>query len=521
MQINSCSHLDGSFQSDALIVGVLAGGNKEKTQLLKLDDRLTQAFDPSFVDALNEEIVNNSVRFSAQLGETLVLPTYQKKPFRYLVLTGLGSPDSLNAFHIRRASAAAIRVCQGLMVGHVASMLLGEETSTQSGVIADSISAAAVVEGVLLGNYKFTTRRTLVGQSGTTAKPAESSVRQLTLITRHSEQEKAIQSDLHWAQCVAVQTNLARNWVNDSANFITPRYLKEQAEQIPGLTCKIISFEEAEAMGMHSFTSVGKGSDEPSFLIHLTYSPELPSQKTVALVGKGVTFDSGGLSLKPPASMELMKIDMAGAATVLATMKAIAEHKNLPVTVHGIIPACENMVNGHSSKPGDVVTTLSGQTVEVNNTDAEGRLILCDALTYVQQAVKPDEIIDLATLTGACVVAFGRVCAAMMGTSDKMLQGLKQAGERAGEKFWELPLYDEYKEALKSDVADLKNAGAKGEAGSIVAGLFLKSFIQDGTDWVHLDIAGTAYINKEEPETPKGATGFAVRTLLYYLYQKA
>jgi leucyl aminopeptidase len=311
---------------------------------------------------------------------------------------------------------------------------------------------------------------------------------------------------------------LARNWVNDSANYVTPTFLKEQAEKTPGLSCNILDFDQIKKLGMGAFELVAKGSDQPPYLIHLSYKPDSNATKKIALVGKGITFDSGGLSLKTAAGMETMKMDMAGAAAVIAIMKAIAQLKNLPVEVHGFIPTCENMPSGHSSKPGDIVTTMNGKTVEVNNTDAEGRLILCDALTYAQKEVNPDEIMDLATLTGACITALGKAAAGIMGTHDDLINRVRSAGEQAGEKLWQLPLYDEYKSFLKSEVADLINAGAKGEAGSSAGGMFLKEFIDKGRAWAHLDIAGPAWLTSEVPEIPKGGTGFGVRTLLYYLY---
>ena len=212
-------------------------------------------------------------------------------------------------------------------------------------------------------------------------------------------------------------------------------------------------------------------------------------------------------------------MDMSGAAAVICTLKALAALEDLEgIQVDAIAPCCENMPNGNANKPGDIVTAMNGKTIEINNTDAEGRLILCDALTYAQQTVAPDELIDLATLTGACVVALGKEASGIMGTDDGLSEGIRTAGDAAGERFWPLPLYDEYKEMLKSDVADYINAGSKGQAGSSAGGMFLKEFIEDDQKWVHLDIAGPAWTDRDVPETPKGATGVGVRTLLYYLY---
>ena len=264
---------------------------------------------------------------------------------------------------------------------------------------------------------------------------------------------------------------------------------------------------------MGALLAVGQGSLHPPRLVVMEYRGTGARGKPTALVGKGITFDTGGISLKPGANMELMKHDMAGGAAVLGAMQAAAALK-LPVNLVGLVPLAENMPDGRAYKPGDVVTTLSGQTVEINNTDAEGRLVLCDALHYVQR-FKPAAIIDLATLTGACVVALGHNATGVMGSDSRLLKAMVQAGEATGERLWELPLWEEYGELMKSDIADLKNAGGP-HAGTISAGWFLKQFV--GTNkWVHLDIAGAAWEDKGRHYLPKGATGVGVRLLVEYL----
>jgi leucyl aminopeptidase len=261
--------------------------------------------------------------------------------------------------------------------------------------------------------------------------------------------------------------------------------------------------------------AVGKGSVEPPRLIVLEYRGNGAKGHPVALVGKGITFDSGGISIKPGAGMEEMKTDMAGAAAVLGTIEAAAGLK-LPVNLGAIIPTAENMPDGRAYKPGDVLASMSGLTIEITNTDAEGRLVLCDALHFARTNYKPVAMIDLATLTGACVVALGHEASGLMGNDQRLADSLQRAGERCNERLWQLPLWDEYGETMKSDIADLRNAGTTRDGGSITAGWFLKQF-SGTTRWAHLDIAGTAWSDKARPCSPKGATGVGVRLLIEYL----
>ena len=465
------------------------------------------------LNGLISDELKNGKTFKGKLGETLVLPTYGKLSARYVVVVGLGKPEEMKSHQLRRASAAAIHAVKKLKATTAATLLNGAGT----GGYDNTEAARLLAEGAILGDYSFTLRK---GKKKEKEDDAEKPpvLDSLSIVENSPDKLADIESGIKIAKAIADNTNLARDWVNDSANFVTPTFLKEQAEAIPGLTCKVLDLEQAKALGMGAFHLVAQGTYQPSYIIHLAYKPTGKASKTVALVGKGITFDSGGLSLKPAGSMELMKMDMAGAAAVIATMKAIAELGDLPVEVHGFVATCENMPSGRSSKPGDICTTLNGKTVEVNNTDAEGRLVLCDALTYAQQECSPDEILDLATLTGACIVALGKAAAGIMGTNEDLIANVRKAGDHAGEKLWQLPLYDEYKDYLKSDVADLINAGAKGEAGSQAGGMFLKEFIEKDRAWAHLDIAGPAWLSKDLPEVPKGGTGFGVRTLLYYLY---
>ncbi len=502
MQVQATQGDISQFKAEAIIVNLFEGVSSPGGG--------TGAVDTALDGLLSQEMKANAKTFKGKLGETLVLPTYGKLSARYVIIVGLGKSDDMKAAQLRRASAAAVRACLKLKLKTAATLLHG----TGIGGYDVQDAARLLTEGALLGAYQFTKRK---------GKPSDDNgetgeLETLTIVEQDNKKLSKIKDGLRLGEAIATNVNLARDWVNDSANYVTPTFLKEQAEKIPNLTCKILDFAQIKKLGMGAFELVAQGSDQPSYLIHLSYKPKGKTRKKIALVGKGITFDSGGLSIKPANSMETMKMDMAGAAAVIATMKAISELGELDIQVDGFIPTCENMVSGRSSKPGDIVTAMNGKTIEVNNTDAEGRLVLCDALTYAQKETNPDEILDLATLTGACIIALGKVAAGIMGTSDDLIERVRKAGEPAGEKFWPLPLYDEYKQALKSDVADLINSGAKGEAGSSAGGMFLKEFIDKDRAWVHLDIAGPAWSGSDQPEVPKGGTGFGVRTVLYYLY---
>jgi leucyl aminopeptidase len=277
-------------------------------------------------------------------------------------------------------------------------------------------------------------------------------------------------------------------------------------------------FERADCrkMGMGAFLGVAAGSEQPPKFIHLTYTPKGRSRRRVAVIGKGITFDSGGLDLKTAEGMLRMKDDMSGAAAVLGIMKALPQLRPA-LEVHGLIAATENMPSGTATRPGDVLRAMNGTTIEIGNTDAEGRLTLADAICYASQKVGAEEIIDMATLTGACVVALGPLCSGLFANDQALADRLLAAAETAGERVWQLPLIEEYRENLKSDVADLNNVGPRG-GGAITAGLFLKEFAGD-KPWAHLDIAGPAFIEKDTPLAPKGATGYAVRTILTYLIE--
>ena len=470
--------------------------------------------------ALNGAIslqLKNSKTFESKLGQTLVVQTHGQIPAQVVIILGLGETAKLTPALFRRASASAVKCVNSMKLS--SAMLYLDAIPCSCSDIKECAQFAA--EGFILGSFQFIQHKT---DKNCGEKPCEPSITKLILNASKSD-VSLVKQGAKVGEIIANATNKARALVFESANFVTPTVLAEFAMETAKLSknisCKVFDEKEISKLKMGSFLSVSKGSEQPPKFIHITYTPTGKAKKKIALVGKGITFDSGGYSLKPAKSMELMKDDMAGAAAVLCTMHAIAELEAIGEApkhqVDVLVPTCENMVNGKANKPGDIVTAMSGTTIEINNTDAEGRLILCDALTYAQQKIKPDELLDLATLTGACIIALGKVAAGIMGTDDDLINRIKTAGETAGEKFWQLPLYDEYTDFLKSPVADVMNAGNNGEAGSQAGGMFLKHFIENGQKWAHLDIAGPAYTDKDTPEVPKGGTGFGIRTLMNYL----
>ena len=361
--------------------------------------------------------------------------------------------------------------------------------------------ACAAVEGLALGSYRFDTYKT--GNSKTTI------LREATITGVDGSTLKA---GIRRALVACDATCWARDLVNTGPSDTTPLFLAQQARKLAGgpIRVKIYDRAKCRAMGMEAFLCVSRGSNQPPALIHLVYKPKGRLRGKIAFVGKGVTFDSGGLSLKTAGGMETMKSDMAGGAAVLGVFRALQSLK-FPMEIHGVIAATENMPGGSAVKPGDIVSTMNGKTIEVLNTDAEGRLTLADALAFAQkQGCK--EIVDLATLTGACVIALGRAVDTM-GNNQQFTDRVIDASKRAGERLWQLPLYDDYREMIRSNVADIKNIGGRA-AGAITAGLFLSEFVKRGVKWVHLDIAGAAFVDKSIPESPKGGTGAGVRTLL-------
>jgi len=370
-------------------------------------------------------------------------------------------------------------------------------------------AAQALAEGAAMAAYRYTEFKSAKGNG---AKPAE--LEELVVVGAGGAR---LQKELDRGATVASAVNLARDLVNGPAGAITPRKLAAVAASVAkdaGLTAEILDEKAIKAERLGALAGVAAGSDEPARLIRLTYEPAGRARGTVALVGKGITFDSGGLSLKTADGMMTMKTDMSGAAAVIATMSVLPA-LGCKVRVIGIAPTTENMPGGSAIKPGDVLTARNGKTIEVLNTDAEGRLVLADGLSLATEA-GVDAIVDLATLTGAQVVALGRRIAGLMGNNDAFVDQVSAAAARAGEGMWHLPLPDEYRRDIDSEVADMKNIGRPGQAGTLIAGLFLREFVDD-TPWAHLDIAGPARSDEDAGYIRRGGTGFGVRTLIELL----
>ncbi|WP_027459075.1 leucyl aminopeptidase [Dechloromonas agitata] len=341
-------------------------------------------------------------------------------------------------------------------------------------------------------------------------------LRKLTISVERRNELAPAEEGLQQGLAIAEGVSLTKTLGNLPPNVCHPTHLAEQARAMASefkLDCEILEREDMEKLGMHSLLAVARGSHQPPKLIALSYKGSRASEKPIVLVGKGVTFDTGGISLKPGAEMDEMKYDMCGAASVLGTMQAVARMA-LPINLTVVVPATENMPGGNATRPGDIVTSMSGQTIEILNTDAEGRLILCDALTYAER-FEPDTLIDVATLTGACVVALGNVATGLFANKDSLARELQEAGEEANDRAWHMPLWDDYQELLKSPFADMANIGGRW-GGAISAACFLSRFTKK-FDWAHLDIAGTAW----KSGTDKGATGRPVPLLTHYLLQRA
>ncbi len=402
-----------------------------------------------------------------------------------VLVAGLGPKKGSNAEVVRRAASAAARRARDLGARSAAAYLAADGLPARA-------RAQATVEGAVLGTYRFD--RYLKEKS---PKQLEA----LTVVEPEGRQRAAAAEGMRAGEIWAAATCLTRDLVNEPANVVTPAYLARRAQEIAKagrLGLKILERADCAKLGMGAYIGVAQGSEEPPKFIHLSYTPRGRARRRVAIIGKGITFDSGGLDLKPADGMYRMKDDMAGAATVLGLFSALPKLR-LPVEVHGLI-----------------VRAMNGLTIEIGNTDAEGRLTLADALAYAVREIKPSEMIDLATLTGAIVIALGQGMSGVFASDDLLAGRVLGAAEAAGEKMWRMPLHDEYKDGLKSDIADLNNISSQRGGGAIVAGLFMRDFT-DGKPWAHLDIAGTAFSERELPLGPKGGTGVGVRTLLAYL----
>jgi leucyl aminopeptidase len=438
--------------------------------------------------------------------ESVLLFTQGSQTAERILLMGLGRREKFTSHTLREATAQALK---NLRERRQPRAVLPVPLDGEFPLDLEATVEACVLGG-MLGLYQFTELRTREREK---IKDFES----LTIVSPDKPKKLAASRDR--ARAMAEGIYLARDLATLPPNLATPAILAARAKEVAAkarMKFHLVQKAEAEELGMGAFLAVEQGSDEPGMMVVMDYKPSGVDDSPVLLVGKGITFDSGGISIKPAKDMDRMKHDMAGAAAVIGTMQAVAALK-LPQRVVAVIPCTENLPSGKAYKPGDVIRSLSGLNIEVINTDAEGRMILADALSYAGR-YQPQAIVDLATLTGACVVALGDNVAGLMGNDDELLAKIQTAGEGSGEKVWPLPMWDVYFELLRSDVADLKNVGGR-KAGAITAAIFLKQFVPEGVPWAHLDIAGCAWEDKDRPLVPKGATGTGVHLLIRLLQE--
>jgi leucyl aminopeptidase len=485
----SCLEID----AQALAVAVFKGENAGEGVLKSLD---------AAVGGLISSVIKTE-EFAAKTGETAYFHLSGKgiRAGR-LLLIGCGDRDAFKAAQITQMAGTASRF---LRSKNAKSIAIAPRADGET----DKVAQAAMV-GAIMGLFEPDKYRT-----------KDKEERKLTriVVVVEGADKKTLQQGAERGRIIGEATNFTRDLANEPGGHLTPTILAERAQKVAkqfGLTIDVLDQRRMEKLGMGSLLGVSRGSEEPPKLIVMKYEPrkvKKGARGLLALVGKGITFDSGGISLKPGENMELMKYDMTGAATVIGAMMAIAQLKpSIPVL--GVAPCSENLPSGKATKPGDVLTAMTGKTIEVINTDAEGRLVLADAIAYAKK-LGATQIIDMATLTGAVSIALGDVNTAILGTDQTLIDQVIEAGKEVGEKFWQLPLDDEYSKQIKSDIADIKNVGGK-KAGTITAAAFLKEFADD-ISWAHLDIAGTAWADSAQPYRSKGPTGVAVRTLIEFV----
>lgn len=489
MKVSIVKPILSDVVADTLVLGIWQDGQK-----------LTQDPILAKVDQLSDGVVARFLAKNKKFGKVFDLATLHISPKKHkkiekIVIVGLGKPKDLDNYKIKQVAASI-------------GKQLRKDTDSVSihfpKKAVDAYRVGLMVNGFILGTFDSGHHKT--------EEREQKKIESLAILT-DLDLSKSKESAQHGLMFGEV-TNKIREIVNLPANICTPDYMVKFARRIASdnkLKIDVFSEKQVNEMGMNIMASVAKGSEEDLYFVVLKYQPT-GVKKTLVLVGKGITFDSGGISIKPSESMEWMKMDMAGAAAVFGAMEIIA--KLAPkINVVAAVPLTENLPSGKASKPGDVVKGLSGKTVEIINTDAEGRLVLADALTYVQKNCKPDYIVDVATLTGAVGIALGNWATGIMGRPQGFCDQAIKAADQSGERVWQLPLYDEYKDQFKSYIADIANFGGK-LGGAETAAKFLEEFVDEKIPWVHLDIASTAWEENEKPYQPKGATGIAVATLV-------
>lgn len=435
-------------------------------------------------------------------GEVMFLP-FRENP--NILICGLGKPKDATAEAIRKSAGNCMLSTRKRKIKELHVILPSVQSMSEEDVIT------SIAEGLYLANYSFSKYKAKKNNSETDVEKV--------YIYSVSDRAPGLLAE---TAVICENSLLCRDLVNETSDNSNPVSIAKAAKNIAkqhGITCTLLGRKEMEKLSMGLLLAVSRGSHYPPQCIILKYTGNPRNKHTLGLVGKGVTFDSGGINLKPSGNIETMRSDMAGAAACLYTVKTAAELK-LKVNIVAAIPCVENMLTSSSYRPGDVFRAYNGKTVEIGNTDAEGRLILADALAYTIDRYKPDVIVDVATLTGACVVCFGELVAGMLTTSDDLSENLFQAGEKTGERLWRLPMYKEYDDDIKSEIADICNISSKKQAGSIIGAVFLKNFVKK-TPWAHIDIAGTAWYSKRRGYLPKNATGYGVRLLTEFLKRYA
>ncbi len=504
-----------TIKTGALVVGVFSNGDDLSQEVQRLDTALK--------GKIKRLIASGD--FKGKLKETLTIypegGMADAGPER-IILAGLGKREDFNPDTIRGVSAAAAKAAKSIGVKKIALPFDLASGCKIEGADHARVSGEVFI-GAALGIYDYTAikgkKKLLKIIKDDHGEEEKKRIDEITVVNYRpgGANGSEIEEGATAGMIISDSIYLARDLINAPPNLMTPRLLARTAKEVAfryQLICDVFKLDDIKKMKMGAFLSVARGAKEPPALITIEYVPKEKGAKNVALVGKGITFDSGGLSLKTANGMSNMKTDMSGAAVVLTTVMAAARLK-LKTGVVGILPATENMPGSNATKPGDVVTAMDETTIEILNTDAEGRLILADAITYAKK-YEPTAVIDIATLTGAAIVALGRKVAALYSTDDELLERLKAASASTGEKLWPMPLYKHYEEQLKSDIADIKNVGGK-EAGCITAATFLKHFADNDHPWAHIDIAGTARAEKEYDWVTKGGTGFGVMLLLRFL----
>ncbi|MCD6358884.1 MAG: leucyl aminopeptidase [Dehalococcoidia bacterium] len=490
MELKVVSGNISEFSADAIMVNIFEGIEYPTGAMAAVDEAL---------DNTITQLINDG-EIKGKLNEVTLIHTMGKMPAARIAIIGLGKQQELTLEKVRGATATGCQQLKKIKLEKIATVAHGAGV----GQLDNEKVGQSIAEGAILGLYHF---------NKYLAPDLESrEIKELSIVEWDEEKIPSLERGCNRGKIIAEATNFARDMVNEPSNTMTPSRMAETASEMAkvyGLKCTILNKKQISQMGMGALLGVAQGSHQEPKLIVLNYEGDSTSKTALGLVGKGITFDSGGISIKPSKDMWEMKGDMAGAAAVISTMKAIADLKP-KINVTALVPATENLPGGGALKPGDILKAMNNKTIEVDNTDAEGRLILADALCYARK-LELSPIVDVATLTGACVIALGDKCCGILGNNQELIDKVRQASDDAGECIWQLPMIPEYGEQIKSDVADIKNVGGRA-AGTITAAQFLEAFVS-GTPWAHIDIAGPSLYRETKTYRIKGATGIAVRTL--------